>query len=93
VLSNSVRGRFSYTEPMKVIFLNWFERAALHILVRSPRIGMLAVKEMDGPLLFIANNPLDGMPIGDSNPVVNQLEHIYRNSSTRPEYGQDSGVT
>jgi hypothetical protein len=27
---------------------------ALHILVRSPRIGMLAVKEMDGPLLFIA---------------------------------------
>jgi hypothetical protein len=48
---------------------------------------------MDGPLLFIANDPLDGMPIGDSNPVVNQLEHIYRNSSNGPGYGQDSGVT
>ena len=78
---------------MKVIFLNWFERAALHVLVHSPRIGMLAVKEMDGSLLFIANDPLDGMPIGDSNPVANQLEHIYRNSSNGPGYGQDSGVT
>ena len=77
---------------MKVTFLNWFERMALHVLVRSPRIGMLAVKEMDGPLLFIANNPLDGMPISDSNPVVNQLEHIYRNSSNGPGYGQDSEV-
>ena len=43
---------------MKVIFLNWFERVALYVLVRSPRIGMLAVKEMDGPLLFIANDPI-----------------------------------
>lgn len=81
MLSNGVPGRFSYTKPMKVIFLNWFERVALHVLVRSPRIGMLAVKEMDGPLLFIANDPFDGMPIGDSIPVANQLEHIYRNSS------------
>jgi len=78
---------------MKVIFLNWVERMALHILVRSPRIGMLAVKEMDGPLLFIANDPLDGMPIGGSSPVANQLERIYRNSSNGPEYEQDSGVT
>ena len=78
---------------MKVIFLNWFERIALNILVRSPRIGMLAVKEMDGPLLFIANHPFDGMPIGDSNPVANQLERIYRNSSNGPGYGQDSGAT
>jgi len=78
---------------MKVIFLNWLERAALYVLVRSPRIGMLAVKEMDGSLLFIANDPLDGMPIGDSNPVTNQLERIYRNSSNEPEWGQDSGVT
>jgi len=70
---------------MKVIFLNWLERAALYVLVRSPRIGMLAVKEMDGSLLFIANDPLDGMPIGDSNPVTNQLERIYRNSSKEPE--------
>ena len=61
--------------------------------MRSPRIGMLAVKEMDGPLLFIANDPFDGMPIGDSNPVANQLERIYRNSSNGPKYGQDSGVT
>ena len=53
MLSNGVPGRFSYTKPMKVIFLNWFERAALHVLVRSPRIGMLAVKEMDLSLIHI----------------------------------------
>ena len=78
---------------MKVIFLNWFERVALHVLVRSPRIGMLAVKEMDGSLLFIANDPFDGMPIGDGNPMANQLERMYRNSSNEPGRGQDSGVT
>jgi hypothetical protein len=78
---------------MKVIFLNWVERAALYILVRSPRIGMLAVKEMDGPLLFIANDPFDGMPIGDTNPVANQLERIYRSSSSEPGHGQDSEVS
>ncbi len=78
---------------MKVIFLNWVERAALYILVRSPRIGMLAVKEMDGPLLFIANDPFDGMPIGGTSPVANQLERIYRNSSNGPSYGQDSEVS
>jgi hypothetical protein len=54
---------------------------------------MLAVKEMDGPLLFIANAPFDEMPIGGSSPVANQLERIYRNSSNGPEYEQDSGVT
>jgi len=78
---------------MKVVFLNWFERIALNVLVRSPRIGMLAVKEKDGPLLFIANDPFDQMPIGDRNPVTNQLERIYRNSSNGPGYGQDSGAT
>jgi hypothetical protein len=77
---------------MKVVFLNWFERLALYALVRSPRIGMLAVKEMDGPLLFIANDPFDGMPIGDSNPLTNQLERIYRNSSNGSGYGQDSKI-
>jgi len=75
---------------MKVIFLNWFERIALHMLVRSPRIGMLAVKEMHGPLIFIANSPFDEVPITDGHPVANQLERIYRNSSNGPEYGQDS---
>ena len=78
---------------MKVVFLNWFERLALHILVRSPRIGMLAVKEMDGPLLFIANDPFDGMPIDGTSPAANQLERIYRSSSSEPGHGQDSEVS
>lgn len=66
----------------KVPFLNWLERRALAILVRSPNVGMIAVKEMDGPMLFIANAPFDEVPINGPNPLADQLERIYRSSSS-----------
>lgn len=62
-------------------FLNWLERWALRVLVRSPNTGMVAVKQMDGPLLFIANSPFDEMPMDGSNGLANQLERIYRSPS------------
>ena len=81
------RGRLQYTVIMnKIPFLTWVEKWALGILVRSPRTGMVAVKQMDGPLLFIANSPFDEMPIGDQNPLTSQLERIYRSSASDGTY-------
>ena len=74
---------------MKIPFLTWLERLALGILVRSPNTGMVAVKQMDGPLLFIANSPFDEMPIGEQNPLANQLERIYQNSGDGTPQGPD----
>jgi len=65
-----------------VAFLSWLERIALRVLVASPNVGMIAVKEMDGPMLFIANSPFDGTPIHDNNPLADQLERIYRSSAS-----------
>ncbi|MEL0120475.1 MAG: hypothetical protein VXB01_16185 [Opitutae bacterium] len=70
----------------KVPFLNALERWALWVLVRSSNVGMIAVKQMDGPLLFIANSPFDDVPIGGSSPMADQLERIYRSSSSDGTY-------
>jgi len=73
----------------KIPFLNRLERWALWILVRSRNTGMVAVKQMNGPLLFIANSPFDEMPMNGSSPMANQLERIYRNSSSGTSQGPD----
>ena len=70
----------------KVPFLNWLERRALWILVRSSNVGMIAVKQMDGPLLFIANSPFDEVPMEGSSPMADQLERIYRSSASDGTY-------
>jgi hypothetical protein len=70
----------------KIPFLNRVERWALSILVRSSNVGMVAVKQMDGPLLFIANAPFDEVPINGSTPMANQLERIYRSSVSDGTY-------
>ena len=70
----------------RIPFLNWLERWALSILVRSSNVGMVAVKQMDGPLLFIANSPFDDVPIAGSNPMADQLERIYRSSASDGKY-------
>jgi hypothetical protein len=70
----------------KIPFLNWLERWALWVLVRSSNVGMVAVKQMDGPLLFIANSPFDEAPINGSNAMADQLERIYRSSASDETY-------
>ena len=74
---------------MQIPFLNWLERWAVDILVRSPRTGMVAVKQMDGPLLFIANSPFDEMPINGKHPMAEHLERIYRSSADGAPQGPD----
>ena len=32
--------------------LNWIERWAVRVLTRSPRVGMLVVKQFGSPLLY-----------------------------------------
>lgn len=73
----------------KIPFINWLERLALYVLVRSPNIGMIAVKEMDGPMLFIANCPFDEMPMNGSDGIADQLERIYRAPSSGTSQGTD----
>lgn len=69
--------------------LNWIERLAVRILVRSPRVGMLVVKEFGTPLLYVARDrddlvmpPEFGEP---SEPASMQLERLYH----APSYGED----
>lgn len=50
---------------------------------------MVAVKQMDGPLLFIANSPFDEMPMGKENPLAQHLERIYQNSGDGTPQGPD----
>jgi len=78
-----------YSVVMQIPFLNWLERQALEILIRSPRTGMVAVKQMDGPLLFVANSPFDEMPMDGSNPIADHLERIYKSSGDGTSEGPD----
>ena len=72
-----------------VPFLNWVERWALRVLVKSRNTGMVAVKEMDGPLLFIANCPYDEVPMNGSDGLADQLERRYRSPSSGASHGSD----
>lgn len=76
----------------EIPFLNWLERWALRVLVKSRNTGMVAVKQMDGPLLFIANCPFDEMPMDGSSSLANQLERIYRSPSGGTSQGSDSDL-
>ena len=76
----------------KVPFLNWLERWALQVLVKSPNTGMVAVKEMDGSMLFIANSPYDQMPISGPSGFANHLEQAYRQPSYERSEGSDPGI-
>lgn len=65
---------------MRLPFLTRLENWAAQILIRSPRTGLLVIKQMDGPLLFIAADPMDEMPLDQRSEQVQQLERIWRDS-------------
>lgn len=65
-------------------FLNWFERIALRVLYHSPRIGLLVVKQAQGPIVWYAQDPLDDMPGDLQEPASLQLERLYH----LPAYGE-----
>lgn len=65
---------------MKLPFLTFLENLAVRVLVRSPRTGLVVIKEMNGPLLFIASDPMDDVPLDEHSEQVQQLERIWRDS-------------
>lgn len=65
---------------MRLPFLTRLENWAVRVLIRSPRTGLVVIKQMDGPLLFIASDPMDEMPLDDRSEQVKQLERIWRQS-------------
>lgn len=65
---------------MRLPFLTRLENWAVRILIRSPRTGLLVIKQMDGPLLFIAADPMDAKPLDERSEQVHQLERIWRQS-------------
>jgi hypothetical protein len=74
---------------MKVPFLNWLERIAYRILVRSRNTGLVVVKQMDGPWMLVASAPFDEMPITPGETVSEHLERMYRAPSRDSSYGPD----
>ncbi len=69
--------------------LNLLERAALWVLVRSPRTSMVVVKELHWPTVFVAANPADPVAAqvtaGEPEPVSMTLERLYH----LPSHGEE----
>ena len=65
--------------------LNWIERAALRLLARSPRVGLLVVKPFGSRLTFIAKDMNDPIELMESEPISMQLERLYH----QPSFGED----
>lgn len=69
--------------------LNLLERAALWLLVRSPRTSLVVVKEHLWPTVFVAADPQDDVACyvtnGEEEPLSMQLERIFH----QPAYGEE----
>ena len=65
--------------------LNWIERAALRLLARSPRVGLLVIKPFGSRLTFIAKDMDDPIELMDPEPISMQLERLYH----QPSFGED----
>jgi len=68
--------------------LNLLERAALWVLVRSPRTSLVVVKELHWPTVFAAANPADPVAAhvtaGEPEPASMTLERLFH----LPSYGE-----
>jgi hypothetical protein len=69
--------------------LNLLERAALWVLVRSPRTSLVVVKELHWPTVFVAANPADPVAAhvtsGEPEPASMTLERLYH----LPSHGEE----
>jgi hypothetical protein len=69
--------------------LNLIERLALWLLVRSPRVSLVVVKERLWPTVFAAADPSDDVACyvtnGHAEPASMQLERIFH----QPAYGEE----
>ena len=61
-------------------FLTWLENAAIRFLISSPRIGFVAVKQINTPLTFVARSTDDTMQADfdfEVEPASMQLERLF----------------
>ena len=65
--------------------LKWFERLAVWILMRSPRVGLLVLKPHSSRMVYVVHDPTDEVSIGDElEPLSMQFERIFH----QPAYGE-----
>ena len=68
--------------------INLFERLAIWVLTRSPRISLLVIKQSNWPVIYTAANPSDEtasfVTDGKSEPDSMHLERLFH----MPSYGE-----
>jgi len=72
---------------MKLPGLNLIERLAMWVLVKSPRTSLVAIKQIDWPMVFVAANTKDPslQPEEKPEPESMLLERMYHS----PSYGEE----
>lgn len=65
--------------------LTWLEWAAVRLLVRSNRVGLLVLKPFGSRLVFVAKEVTDPINLVDDEPITMQLERLYH----QPSFGDD----
>lgn len=61
--------------------LTWLEWAAVRLLVRSNRVGLLVVKPYGSRITFISRDVTDPIDIIEHEPIAQQLERLYHQPS------------
>jgi len=55
-------------------FLSWLEVRVVRWLVRSPRIGLILVKQKDGPFSWVIEDKTDTCPVPRQEEPLSKLE-------------------
>jgi len=65
--------------------LTWLEWAAVRLLAKSRRVGLLVLKPYGSRLVFVAKDVTDPIDLVDDEPITMQLERLYH----QPSFGDD----
>jgi len=65
--------------------LTWLEWAAVRLLAKSRRVGLLVLKPYGSRLVFVAKDVTDPIDLEDDEPITMQLERLYH----QPSFGDD----
>jgi len=65
--------------------LTWLEWAAVRLLAKSRRVGLLVLKPHGSRLVFVAKDVTDPIDLVDDEPITMQLERLYH----QPSFGDD----
>jgi len=64
--------------------LTWLEWAAVRLLAKSRRVGLLVLKPYGSRLVFVAKDVTDPIDLVDDEPITMQLERLYH----QPSFGE-----